>query len=101
MSQNATKKRDMSGWTSLDDLLDEDGIRAEVNAAAIKRVVALQLEDAMAAAKLSKSAMASAMGTSRRQLDRVLDPDDHNITLQTLARAARAIGKDISINLVD
>lgn len=55
----------------------------------------------MAAAKLSKTALAAAMGTSRKQLDRVLDPNEHNITLQTLAKAAQGVGKRLKVELVD
>ena len=93
--------RDTSGFTSLDTWLDEEGFREEVTLIAIKRVIALELEDAMAQAKLTKTALAAAMGTSRKQLDRVLDPDEHNVTLQTLAKAAHGVGKRLRVELID
>lgn len=98
---NHPRPRDTAGFTSLDEWLDEEGFREEVTLVAIKRVIALALEDAMAAAKLSKTALAAAMGTSRKQLDRVLDPNEHNITLQTLARAAQGVGKKLRVELID
>ena len=100
MTKQATP-RDTSGFTSLDEWLEEEGFREEVELVAIKRVIALHLEDAMAAAKLSKTALAAAMGTSRKQLDRVLDPDEHNITLLSLAKAAKSVGKRLKVELVD
>ncbi len=92
--------RDISGFTTLDSFLDEEGIREEVTIAATKRVVAMQLELAMRDQHISKSAMASKMGTSRAQLDRVLDPAAFNVTLETLARAANIVGHRLDVNLV-
>ncbi len=94
------KFRDPEELTSLDDFLEEQGIREEVTAAAIKRVIALKLREAMSTKKLSKVAMAQQMHTSRTQLDRVLDPEDHNVTLDTLARAARTVGRKLKVELV-
>ncbi|WP_156256400.1 XRE family transcriptional regulator [Sandarakinorhabdus oryzae] len=93
--------RDPSGFTSLDDWLDGEGFRDEVTLAATKRVVALHLEDAIAAAGITKSALAAAMGTSRKQLDRLLDPNEHNVTLLSLAKAAQQVGKRLKVELVD
>jgi DNA-binding Xre family transcriptional regulator len=97
----AAEKRDpYEGWTSLDDFLDEEGIREEVTARAIKRVIALQLQQAMIDQKLSKARMAELMETSRAQLARILDPDEYNVTLDTLARAARVLGRRLSLELI-
>lgn len=93
--------RDLSGFTSLDDWLAEEGILEEVTLAATKRVIALQLEDAMKAASITKSALAASMETSRKQLDRLLDPDEHNVTLLSLAKAAHGVGKRLKVELVD
>lgn len=92
--------RDPSGFTSLDDFLDEEGVREEVTAAAIKRVIALELRDAMRTRNLTKAAMAREMNTSRQQLDRVLDPDEHNVTLESLARAAKSVGRRLRVELI-
>jgi DNA-binding Xre family transcriptional regulator len=91
--------RSYEGLTSLDDFLDEEGIREEVTARAIKRVIALQLQQAMADQKLSKARMAALMETSRAQLARILDPEEFNVTLDTLARAAKVLGRRLSVEL--
>lgn len=85
--------------SSFDDFLEEEGLRAETEAAAIKRVIAYQIEMEMKRAKLTKSAMAEKMNTSRSALDRLLDPANVSITLQTLERAALALGKNLKIKL--
>ena len=84
----------------LDDFLDEEGIREEVTARAIKRVIALQLQEAMRDRKLTKAAMAELMETSRAQLARVLDPEEFNVTLDTLTRAAKVVGRKLRVELV-
>jgi antitoxin HicB len=91
---------DHSGST-LDSFLQEEGILEEVEAVAIKRVIAWQLTAAMKAAKVSKKAMAERLGTSRSQLDRLLDPENGAVHLQTIAKAARAVGKRLRIEMVD
>jgi len=91
---------DHSG-SSFDSFLEEDGILDEVEAAAIKRVIAWQLEAAMKAGKISKKAMAARMGTSRSQLDRLLDPENSGVHLETITRAARAVGKRLRMEMID
>jgi antitoxin HicB len=91
---------DHSG-SSFDSLLEEDGILDEVDAVAIKRVIAWQLAKSMKARNVSKKAMAARLGTSRSQLDRLLDPENSAIYLRTIAKAARAIGKRLRIEMVD
>lgn len=86
--------------SSFDDFLVEEGILADTEAAAIKRVIACQIELEMKRAKLSKSAMAEKMQTSRTALDRLLDPTNVSVTLQTLEKAAIALGKSLKIELV-
>lgn len=85
--------------SSFDDFLVEEGILADAQAAAIKRVIAYQIEMEMKRAKLSKSAMAEKMRTSRTALDRLLDPTNVSVTLQTLEKAALALGKSLRIEL--
>ena len=94
------KRFDHSG-SSFDDFLEEEGILDEVDAVAIKRVVAWQLAEAMKAGRITKKAMAERMGTSRSQLDRLLDPANGAVHLDTIAKAARAVGKRLSIEMVD
>jgi antitoxin HicB len=87
--------------SSLDDFLEEDEILSEVNALAFKRVLAWQVEQAMLQKKLSKTAMAKSMKTSRAALDRFLDPENTSVTLKTIERAARVTGKKLRLELVD
>jgi antitoxin HicB len=86
--------------SSLDDFLREEGIVEEARAVAIKEAVAFQVQKAMEAGNISKGEMAPRMKTSRAALDRVLAPGNDSVTLQTLSRAARAIGRDLRIELV-
>ena len=85
--------------SSFDDFLKDEAIFDEVHAKALKRALAEQIEDSMAIAKLTKVAMAERMATSRSQLDRVLDPDNLSVQLDTLIRAARAVGKEVEIRI--
>lgn len=85
--------------SSFDDFLDEEDLRADAEATAIKRVIAYQIELEMKQANLSKTAMAERMHTSRTALDRLLDPSNVSVTLQTLERAALALGKSLKIEL--
>lgn len=85
---------------SLDDLLREEGIYEDVQTAAIKRVLAFQLVQAMKAKGLTKAEMAKLMRTSRAQLDRLLDPNNQSVTLATLRRAAAVVGRKVRLELV-
>lgn len=85
--------------SSFDDFLNEEGVFAEAEAIAVKRVIAYQLEVRMKEQKLSKTQMAKRMKTSRAALERLLDPDNPSVTLLTLERAAKALGKSIRIEL--
>jgi hypothetical protein len=85
---------------SFDDFLKEEGIYESVQTTAIKRVLAMQLEDAMKEYKLTKVEMARRMRTSRVQLDRLLDPDNDSVTLATLRRAAAVVGREVRLELV-
>lgn len=87
--------------STFDSFLAEEGILEEVEAAAIKRVIAWQLAEAMSIGKVSKKTMAERMGTSRSQLDRLLDPENSALHLQTIAKAARALGKRLKVEMVD
>lgn len=83
----------------LDDFLRDEGVLAEAEAVAVKRVIAWQIEELMKERKLTKTELAKRMGTSRSALERLLDPDNPSVTLLTLERAAKALGKHIKVEL--
>ncbi|MBI5842872.1 MAG: XRE family transcriptional regulator [Chloroflexi bacterium] len=91
------KNKNIGG--NFDDFLREENIYEEVNAAAIKRVVAYQIAQEMKRRKLTKTEMASRMKTSRAALERLLDPTNASVTLFTLERAASVLGKTLKIEL--
>lgn len=86
--------------TDFDDFLNDEGLLADAEAMAIKRVIAFQVDALMKERRISKSSMAKQMNTSRSSLDRLLDPKNTSITLQTLERAAHVIGKKLKIEFV-
>jgi predicted XRE-type DNA-binding protein len=86
--------------SSFDSWLREEGIYEEVSAAALKRVLARQVAAAMKEKQLSKAAMARRMHTSRAALDRLLDPEYDAVTLNTLRKAALAVGRELRLELV-
>jgi antitoxin HicB len=87
--------------STFDSFLEEEGIREEVDTVAMKRVLAWQFEQAMQKQKKTKVAMARQLQTSRSQLDRLLDPQNASVTLDTIARAAKVLGKRIIIRVAD
>ena len=86
--------------SSFDSFLKEQGRYEDTQAAAIKRVLAWQIEEAMKKDDVSKTEMARRMNTSRSQLDRLLDPKNDGVSLETLARAAHALGRNLKLELV-
>jgi predicted XRE-type DNA-binding protein len=93
-------RRNLRIGSSLDDFLEQEGVRAEFEALAVKEVIAWELKVAMEKKKISKSKMAELMATSRAQIDRLLDPTSGNVTLETLARAAHIVGRELRLKLV-
>ncbi len=85
--------------SSFEDFLAEEGIREAANAHAVKRVLAWQLEQAMKAQGICKVEMARRMGTSRAHLDRLLDPNNDKVQLDTVQRAAVAVGRRLRLEL--
>lgn len=85
--------------SSFDDFLQEEGLLAEAEATAVKRVLAHQIEKEMAARNLTKRALAGKMQTSRSSLDRLLDPKNASVTLLTLESVALALGKKLKVQL--
>jgi len=86
--------------SDFDDFLKEEGLQEEVTAAAIKRVIAWQLAEAMKKKHMTKTEMAARMRTSRAVINRLLDEDDTSVTLATLARASVAVGLPLKIELL-
>ena len=85
--------------SSLEDFLAEEGRLEEATAIASKRVLLWQLEEALKAQGLTKSALAARMGTSRPQVDRLLDPANDRVTLHSLQRVASCVGRRLRIEL--
>ncbi len=94
------KKQNKHVGSSLDSFLKEEGILEEVRTIAIKEAIAWQIQQAMLKENITKVEMAKRMRTSRAALDRLLDPGNGAVTLQTLSRAAHAIGRGLRIELV-
>ncbi len=101
MKPRKTRKRADHSGSTFDSFLEQEGIREAVEAVAIKRVLAWQLEQAMKNQQKTKQAMAKQLHTSRSQLDRLLDPSNVSVTLDTITRAARALGKRVIIRVTD
>jgi antitoxin HicB len=95
-----TTKRSTGKLTTLDDFLKEEGKLEEFEAVAIKEVLAWQIAEAMKAQNLSRKRLAERMKTSRSQISRLLDPKDGNVTLSTLQRAAKIVGRTLRLELV-
>lgn len=100
MKKKKKTPRAAAGLSSLDDFLKQEGKLEEFEAVAIKEVLAWQLAEAMKAGKLSRKRLAERMGTSRSQVSRLLDPKDGNVTLTTLQRAAKIVGRSLRLELV-
>src|SRR2546426_8704362 len=97
MSKRTTRKASVG--SSFDDFLKNEGTYEATQAVAIKRVLAWQIEKTMKKQRLTKADMARRMDTSRSQPDRLLDPGRNSVTLETLTRAARAIGRQLKVEL--
>ncbi len=85
--------------SDFDDFLREEGILEEVTARAHKRLLALQISEAMKQSKMTKAQLAAKLQTSRSQIDRLLDPDNTAVTLESLERLAAAVGRQLKIEL--
>lgn len=95
----AKRKARVSDET-FDEFLAQQGILGACEERAIKEIIAEQLVEAMKTKGITKTAMAERMKTSRRQLDRLLDPATPSVTLDTLQRAASAVGRTLRVELV-
>jgi antitoxin HicB len=86
--------------SSLDDFLKEEGLLEEVNYNVQKRIIAMEVEAQLKAKRMTKVTLAKRLGTSRAQLDRILDPTSSSITLDTLLKIAEALGKKLEVRFV-
>lgn len=101
MTTKAARKTNPHIGSDFDEFLREEGVYDQTQAVAVKRVLAHEVERNMLKAQLTKTDMAKRMGTTRAQLDRLLNPENPSTTLQTLVKAAGAVGKRVKISLVD
>ena len=95
------RRRNKHLGSSFDEFLRSEGLYEEVTTLAWKRVLSWEVAEAMKKEGISKSEMAKRMGTSRSQLERLLDPGNPNVLLDTVQRAASAVGKQLTIGLTD
>jgi antitoxin HicB len=95
----ALRMTNKSIGADFDDFVREEGILDGVEAVAAKRVIAFQIAREMESAAISQSELARRMKTSRSAVERLLDPTNPSVTLQTLERAASAVGKRLKIQL--
>jgi predicted XRE-type DNA-binding protein len=101
MNVKKNRRKMVHSGSTFDSFLEEEGIQEEVEAVAIKRVLAWQLSQAMQEQQKTKQAMAKQLHTSRSQLDRLLDPSNVSVTLDTITRAATALGKRVIIRVAN
>ena len=95
------KKVNPHRGSTVESWLEEEGFLEEATEKAIREVIAWQLAREMKRRHISKVDMARRMATSRSQLDRLLDPKGPSVTLDTLAKAARAVGRRLKVDLVE
>jgi antitoxin HicB len=99
-TSKAAKRKNKHRGSSFTGFLKKEGMHEEVHAAALKRAIAMKLDDLMKQKRINKSTMAAEMRTSRAAVHRLLDPENTSVTLATLNRAARSLGKKVKIDLV-
>lgn len=87
--------------SSFDDFLKEEGIYEECEATAIKRVIAWQLQNYMESCHVSKTEIAKRMGTSRSFVDKILDAQNTSITLATILKVGKIVGKPVRFDFGD
>jgi len=94
-----TRKNNIHRGSDFDDFLREEGILEECEAVAIKRLVARELEKEMEKKNITQTEMAKKLKTSRTAVRRLLDPNNHSVTLITLNRLAHALGRNLEVRL--
>lgn len=93
-------KKNKHRGPTLESFLEEEGLHEELKAMVAKEAIAWQLQQAMAKQNISKKKLAEMMDTSRTQINRILDPKVGNVTLETLQRAAKIVGRELRVELV-
>lgn len=88
-------------FQDFDEFLESRGVKDKIRARVEKRIIAVQLEQRRKECGISKAELARKIGTSRTQIDRILDPTSQNISLLTLNRVAAALGKKVRYELID
>jgi antitoxin HicB len=86
--------------SDFDDFLREEGIYEEVEAGALKKVIAAALSKQMKRRRISVSKLAHELGTSRAAIGRILDRDNTSITLHTISRTASALGCRVKLEII-
>ena len=99
-TSRTAKIRNKHRGSSLRSFLKEDGVLKEVEAAALKRALALEVADLMEKGDFNKSTLAAKMQTSRAAINRILDPNNTSVTLTTLNKVARSLGRKLKIEFV-
>jgi predicted DNA-binding protein (UPF0251 family) len=93
-------KKNLHRGSDFRDFLQEEGIRSEVETRALKQATSLQIARLLKEKSLTKTEMAARMKTSRAAVDRLLDASNSSITLNTLGKAAHALGRKVKIEFV-
>ncbi len=101
LKKKRTNRRHDHTGSTFNSFLEKEGIREESEAVAVKRILVWQLEQAMKQQKKTKQAMARTLHTSRSQLDRLLDPQNTAVTINTAARVARLLKKRLVLRLAE
>lgn len=96
----APKDDNLHRGGSFSDFLEEEGVLPEVTALALKRLVALQLQEIIAKENVTKGQLATRMHTSRAAVDRLLDPGNSSLTVASLGKAAAALGRKVEVRFV-
>lgn len=86
--------------SSLDSFLKEEGILEKATARAQKKALVFQLKEAMKTSKISKAELVRRTKTSVTQINRFFDPDNDRVQLNTIQKAAHAMGKQVLLELV-
>ena len=84
--------------STLDSFLEEEGILEHTEIVAIKRIIALELRSLLEKEKITQADLALKMGTSKAAINRLLNPENPSLTLQTIVKATKAIGKKVSLS---
>jgi len=99
-TSKAARTKNKHRGSSFESFLKKEGLHEQVQAIALKRAIAMKLNDLMKQKRVNKSVMAAEMRTSRAAIHRLLDPENTSVTLATLNRAARSLGRKVKIELV-